>query len=139
MRHSNVVSRLIECLTVVKMDDSAKLNAVISDWVDPKLIWKEVDFHRKFFSVDTVFDGGFTLAPLIRDTWTVDDFCTGWHPKLADSLRQLRNGVVHAREGRMARSIAPTASNSRLLWPWAHVAMAVADQIMLSFGDVDHA
>ena len=114
-----------------KASDEAKLVALVQQTVDPSYIWFDIEPRVEFFSQATDFEGGLSLPALIKQGWTGDDFRTAWIPKLPDTLRRLRNGLVHAREQRQSKCVMPSRSNQALMVPWAAVAMAAANQVVL--------
>lgn len=123
--------RLLDLLAEQKMSDEQKITEVVRRSVELQKIWTVVDSWSEFFCSDQTFEGGFTVSALIRQGWTLEDFQASWSPKLPDLLRQIRNALVHAREQRLTRSISPTASNRHLLRPYADLALAVANEVVL--------
>jgi hypothetical protein len=113
------------------MEDEAKLNAVINQVVDPADLWKDIEVEREFFSADVEFEGGFTVPALLKKDWKLEDFKSAWHPKFADSLRKIRNALVHAREARQAKGIAPTGANLAKLRPWTRAVANAATQAII--------
>ncbi|MGB8128274.1 MAG: hypothetical protein WCG81_00620 [Candidatus Angelobacter sp.] len=130
-RIAEAVRAIVESVTESRMDDEAKLPIVIKQLTCVDDLWKEIAPRQDFFSRELIFDGGFSLPPLIKADWTVEDFKTAWIPKYPDSLRKIRNALVHAREARMAKSIAPTLANMTKLRPWAALIAATAMQVVL--------
>lgn len=130
-RTAEASRQLLEVLAEDKTNDEAKLVAVVQQAADPAAVWAEIAPRTEFFSRPTDFEGGFSLPALIKKEWTLDDFIAAWHPKLPDSMRKLRNGIVHAREQRQARCVMPTRTNQGLMKPWAAIALAVANQVIL--------
>jgi hypothetical protein len=114
-----------------KMSDEAKIVAIINQMVDPKEIWKELEPYKDYFSVDLVFDGGFSLPALVKADWEEGDFLAAWTPKFPDALRKIRNALVHAREMRMVNVISPTKANYDRLRPWIAPLSLAAMQVML--------
>jgi len=113
------------------MSDEAKIIALIDRVSDPQEIWNEIEPHIKLFSTETQFDGGFHLAPLVKAEWKKEDFIAAWMPKLPDSLRKIRNALVHSREARMVNVIAPTRMNYITLRPWIEPLRLIAYHTML--------
>jgi len=102
---------ILESLIEDRMSDEAKIVAIMKQVVDSKELWKEIEPNKDFFSQKVQFDGGLTIDPLLKEGWGVDDFTAAWTPKFPDTLRRIRNALVHSREARMIRVIAPTHSN----------------------------
>ena len=121
---------LLDRIVEDRLGDDAKIQAVIEESVEPRILWYEIETQMEVFTVPTTFEGGFTLPPLVKEGWTVEDFKTAWIPKVPDQLRKLRNALVHSREQRMAACIAPTPGNHILLKPWASLATAISMQVI---------
>lgn len=133
---ADLVSRqIMELLVDERQSDEAKLVSVIQQAVEPGRVWPLIEQRADFFAKETSFDGGFSVGPLIKEGWKPDDFRSAWIPKVPDALRRLRNGLVHAREQRAARAIAPSRRNERLLKAWAVLMQTVAAEVMV-FGDI---
>jgi hypothetical protein len=130
-RLGDAVRRIMDVMTEGRLEDEAKFNAVIKQVVDPSGLWPDIEAERDFFSSDVAFEGGFTVSALLRKEWTLDDFRAAWHPKFADSIRKIRNALVHAREARQAKGIAPTPANLENLRPWTRAIANAAVQMML--------
>jgi len=123
--------RMLDILAEYRTDDESKISLVINQFVDPAQIWPTVEANREFFSQESIFEGGFTLQPLIKKEWSLDDFKTAWYPKLPDSLKKLRNCLVHSREQRSSCSVTPSKKNFRIVRPWAYVMEAISGQIVV--------
>ena len=89
-----------------------------------------VSAHRDFFSEPTEFDGGFTAEALIRPGWEYEDFANIWLPTLPNTLRKIRNCLVHARERRMVSTIVASKANQKRLQPWQMVIEIIAGQVI---------
>lgn len=126
--------RILDTLVDERTSEEAKITLVVQQSVDPAVLWAEIEAAAEFFAEATEFDGGFSVPPLIKKGWGLDDFRTAWIPKLPDTFRRLRNALLHAREQRLAKCIAPTVRNSDLLRPWSNLISIVSSQIIL-FGD----
>lgn len=125
--------RILDTLVDERTSEEAKITSVIQQTVEPSLLWAEIA-GSAFFSKPTDFDGGFSLPALIKEQWTLEDFKMSWIPKLPDAFRKLRNALLHAREQRLAKCIAPTLHNADLLRHWSNLIAVVSSQIIL-FGD----
>jgi hypothetical protein len=119
---------IFDAVTESKIDDDAKMQAIIRQLVPPDALWAQVEPELDFFSAETRFEGGFSLQAWLKRDWTVEDFNVGWMPSFHYTIRNLRNALVHAREARMSRSIAPTEENYLKLVPWAHLVRIAASE-----------
>ena len=126
------LQRIQDVLTDEKMQDAAKIAAAITDCCDPGVVWREIEPIREHLERETVFDGGFTVKPIICDTSDANSFTTSGFDKLGTTLRSIRNALVHAREQRMANVIGPSARNHRLLRPFLRPLSTIAQQLVFS-------
>lgn len=133
-RISDAAKQILDAVVDYRVDDETKLVTVVRQIVDPAVLWSEIEANRDFFSRDLEFEGGFILTALVRPGWSLEDFKAAWIPKFPDSLRWLRNGLVHAREARVAKTIMHTRGNYLQLRPWASLASLAASQVMV-FGE----
>lgn len=138
LRQPNILSSMDTCLAQVvdeivdyKLSDEAKLTAVIKRTVNPDKVWAVIEQYKSAFVEPQQFDGGLTIESFIKDSWTADDFSNIWIPKLPDKLRQIRNALVHSRESRMGKVIAPTTANSARIMPWVKVVEEIACQVAI--------
>lgn len=123
--------QILDIMVEEKASDESKFNTVIQESVEPQMVWNEIQSKLRFFSVPTEFDGGCSIPALVAENWTLDIFKSSWLPKLPDSLRKLRNGLVHSRELRQAKCVLPTSHNLHLLRPWAALMSVIANQIIV--------
>ncbi len=61
----SVLVEVIEHFKESKIWDGGKMDQLLRDVVDPKLLWREIEKNRDYFLKQTDFDGGFSLKPLI--------------------------------------------------------------------------
>jgi hypothetical protein len=134
VRADEASRQILDALVEERTTEEAKIASVVQQAVDPAAVWAEIESKADFFADPTEFEGGFTLPALIKKGWGLDDFKHAWIPKLPDSFRKLRNALLHAREQRLARCIAPTALNNHLLRPWNGLISVASSQIIL-FGN----
>jgi hypothetical protein len=134
VRAEEASHRILDALVDERTPEEAKITSVVQQAVDPAALWAEIALNEAFFSEPTEFEGGFVLPALIKKGWAIEDFRAAWIPKLPDSFRKLRNALLHAREQRLSKCIAPTACNSVLLRPWSLLISIASSQIIL-FGD----
>lgn len=130
-RVEQVARTVLEAVTEDRMEEARKVQVVLERHVRPEKLWEMIQPNASYFSEAITFEGGLKLQPLIKREWGLDDFKTAWSPKFADSLRMIRNGLVHAREKRMSGIIAPTSSNHALLRPWLAPLMVAAVELMI--------
>jgi hypothetical protein len=133
-RIPEVAHQLLDAVVEDRTSEDAKMTSLFQQVIDPAHIWPEIQARADFFSQPTDFEGGLSLSPLIKPGWDLEDFRTAWVPKLPDTLRKLRNALVHAREQRMSKCVAPTLANRRLLMPWAILAVAISSELLV-YGD----
>lgn len=131
-RPSVASTQILNAVVDSKMTDEQKIQAVIKELVDPEAVWKEIEPHLSYFSMETQFDGGLTIPPLVKSNWTFQDFKIMWAPHFSEALTKLRNALVHARERRMVGVIAPTKANSNRIRPWLGPITMAAMQAMVN-------
>lgn len=125
--------RLQDILTDEKMQDAAKMSAVVTDCVDASIIWKEIEPLRSSFQQEIIFDGGYVVKPCIAASTDLDGFRASGLEKLVTTLRNIRNALVHAREQRMANVITPTRQNHQKLLPFTRPLGLIAQALIVSF------
>jgi hypothetical protein len=130
-RLSESTREILDAVSEDRRHEVEKFQTVIQDLVDPQLVWKEIEPSADLFSEDIEFDGGFTLPALLNKGWSLSDFERAWIPKFPDSLRRIRNALVHARESKMVGVLAPTRTNNLRLVPWLAPLSACSSQVML--------
>ena len=125
------ISRIIETTESTRQDDESKINKTIKDACCLDTIWKELQQNKSYFLEEQSFDGGFIQGPLIFENTTFEEFCGMCYPKIPDSLRHIRNALVHGREKRAGYVISPTQRNNLLLNPWRDIVRRIAEQVIL--------
>jgi hypothetical protein len=130
-RLGDLAREILDAVAEDRMQDEAKIVAVMNKYVDPEAVWAEIEPNREYFANPIQFDGGFSLPALILPSWTSRDFAAMWTPKLPDALRKIRNALVHARESRVAGSIGPTRANLARLLPWIDPLSRISMQVMI--------
>lgn len=133
-RAEEVSRQILDALVEERTSDESKIASVIQRAVDPAALWAEVKGKGGFFSRTIEFDGGFTIPALVREGWSLEDFKGAWFPKVPDSFRKIRNALLHAREQRLSKCIAPTARNTGLLRYWSSLISIASSQIILFGG-----
>ena len=131
-RIDDLARRVLDVVADYRSEDAAKLTAVIKLCTEPEQVWPIFEQDENFFCQRLSFEGGFSLDPLLREGWTLEDFRTGGFPRLADSYRKLRNALAHGR--RAADVIQPTVGNARLLEPWIEALRITASNLILFEG-----
>jgi len=126
--------QILDALVEERTAEEAKIASVVQQAVDPAALWEEIAGKEVFFSEPVEFDGGFAVPALIKKGWSLEDFKGAWLPKVPDSFRKLRNALLHAREQRLSKCIAPTTRNAALLRPWSSLISIASSQIIL-FGN----
>lgn len=111
-----------------KWDDVAKFTAVVTDVVDSKLIWKEINRNIGAFTQETRFEGGFVLPRLLAPGCREEDLSMHQFGRV---LRDIRNALAHGKDQKSAAVIAPTTRTFEQLTPWAAVASVAAGEIIL--------
>lgn len=124
--------RIQDILTDEKMQNDAKIVAVVNDCVDPAIVWREIEPLRKFFEEEIQFDGGYVVKPCIAASTDLDGFKTSGLDKLVTTLRNIRNALVHARDHRMSNVITPTRQNHRKLMPFTRPLGCIAQALVIS-------
>ena len=131
VRADEASRQILDILVEERAPEEAKITSVVQQAVDPAVLWPEITAQEAFFSEPTEFEGGFALPALIKRGWSMEDFRAAWIPKLPDSFRKLRNALLHAREQRLSKCIAPTARNGDLVRPWSVLVSIASSQIIL--------
>lgn len=126
-----LVDSMLDASMSSKMYDTQKVEHLLRKAVDPKIVWAEVERNIDLFSVSTIFDNGFEIRPLTKAGWSDSDFAMGWPAQFAKTLREIRNGLSHAKENRMEKGIPPTKENLRKLQAWTTLVSVAATEAML--------
>lgn len=126
-----LTSDVIAVFSQKTMDDIAKMDALVSETVQPDLIWREVRKSAEYFTKSHTFDGGFTVKPLISEGCTFESFCTTFPGHLLKSVRELRNGIAHGKEAKSSATILPSLPNKAKIQPWLNVIEMLAGEVIL--------
>lgn len=126
------VSELLTVLSDLQHSDDAKMCRVIDDYCDPRILWREIENDRVFFSSPVEFEGGFQLLALVADDTSIDTWRTMWMPKTFHQLTKIRNCLVHGRERRQSQVILPSPTNTRLIERYLPLIRRIAEQIALA-------
>jgi len=131
-RTEEAAREIVEIVAADKLqDETARLIQVCKEFVNPDHIWTQIEPNVPYFSHGVQFDGGLTLEPLLKTGATREAFGKAWLNVFPQSIRRIRNALVHGREQRVV--VAPTQSNYERLRPWLGP-LAVAAQEVLLFG-----
>ena len=84
------------------------------------------------FDRETVFDGGFTLRPLVaKSTGGEHEFLNSGIERVAATIRDIRNALSHGREQKSRDVILPTSGNFEKLRPWVALVQVAAQEVMV--------
>lgn len=128
------ITKLLDAMGDIRQSDEAKLNKIVEIRCSPEIVWKELQQNLPYFSKRQVFEGGFVVEPFISEDMTLESFSTMWVPKMPDTLRKIRNALVHGRENRLGASISPTEANEIKIRPWVPVIRRIAQQVIIFGG-----
>lgn len=124
-------NQVIAAVRTSKIDDYQKIEHLVLQSVDPKLVWNEIKLNTAFFSKRIVFDGGFELLPLIAGKDSEKEFLNSGIKNFCNVTRKIRNALSHGKEDRSATVITPTSSNYEKLRPWASLMKLAAGEVMV--------
>lgn len=130
----SVDSAIEEILTAfdgARADEVPRFNALIASSVNPDIVWREIENNKEMFSKKHVFDGGFTLMPIISKEESAKTFKSGGLTKFADAIRRIRNVLVHGRDQSTATAITPTPRNMKFLSAWVNAIAATAGEVVV--------
>jgi hypothetical protein len=126
--------RIIEYVSEFKMHDNIKIDMVLRETVDTRVIWQEIALNIDFFSKKCEFDGGFSVDALVKADWKAEDFAVSGISSLSGTLRQIRNALSHAKDQRSMTVITPTRENMEKLQTWVPLASVAAGQLLVYGG-----
>jgi hypothetical protein len=128
---SVLTERLISALNESKLDEYAQFNSIIKDTVDAKKLWREMSQNIDAFCAETIFDGGFRLAPLVAANCSEDQFIVRGVETFAKSIKDIRNALSHGRDKKSTFVITATQRNLNLLRPWLNLIELAAGEVLL--------
>ena len=129
------IPRILETISVgVRQEEGTKTESIVKAACSLESLWEEIQRNMSYFSTRQEFDGGFIVEPIIGGSCTKDLFCENWNPGITNTLRFIRNALVHGREKRFINVIAPTEHNDLLIRPWTSIARCIAEQVIV-FGN----
>lgn len=130
-RVDQAIEDIIAAFDGSKVDEVPRFNALITATVNPDIVWREIETNKDIFAKKLVFDGGFTLNPLVSKDETAKTFHASGLVKFADSIRRIRNVLVHGRDQSTATAITPTPRNMKFLAAWENAIAAAAGEVVL--------
>jgi hypothetical protein len=128
---SSVTERVVEAMQKAKLEDNAKLQALLEDTVSPKFLWREIVENVTSLTNVTSFDGGFEIKALVPPGMTEDQFENNGVKTFADAIRKIRNALAHGKDLKTAGVILPTVMNLARLKPWTSLISVAAGEVIL--------
>jgi len=125
------IERVVEIVSMNKLDDIPRFKSIVRKAVDNKLIWREMTANKQYFSRDIKFDGGFTIKSPLHDTETEENFCSRGLDTMCDTLRDIRNALSHGRDLKTGSVLTPTPRNLDKLRPWVHLIGTAAGEVVI--------
>ncbi|WP_149530670.1 hypothetical protein [Tardiphaga sp. P9-11] len=126
-----VIENLITATAANRQEESQRMDLLLKDTVDAKLLWREIQNNLENYSSPTNFEGGFVLQSLITSKHTEEQFCQQGISTFANRIREVRNALSHGRDVKTAAVIAPTHRNFTLLQPWVDLICVAAGEAIL--------
>ena len=130
--HEDKISHLLSVLCDMQQNHDARMQKVVEDFVDPGIVWHEIDNDKEFFSQEVRFDGDLVLPALVSSDITENTWRAMWMPKTFHQLAKIRHCLVHGRERRESQVIPPTRTNARHTARYLPVIRRIAEQIALA-------
>lgn len=127
--------KLMSAFQMSKLDEYAKFSQLLTDVIDPKILWAAIKENVPAFSKDIKFDGGFVLKAIIAPSAKEATFLPKGVETFTKAIRDIRNALSHGRDFKSASVIMPTQRNLNALRPWSHLIAVAAGQVVL-FKDV---
>lgn len=133
------VNNIIKIITeesreYINMDkDSIRLEHAITNLCDYKDIKREIQTNLNYFLKPVVFDGGYTIGPLLNNTQDIDNPSPQIMASVKNNIEKIRNVLVHLRESRESKVILPTKRNHKLLRPYLYLIKRIAEQLAIHF------
>lgn len=110
-------------------NDTNRLEKVILTYCPYDNIKSEIAANQEYFRKECKFDGGFKLKPLLSNNENIDQPSKDIMKTVKTHIENLRNVLVHVRESRESRSIAPTNKNTDLLKPYLYLIQRIAEEV----------
>jgi hypothetical protein len=130
---AGIIDELLEVSLDSKIHDGQKIMMLLKKTVDPELIWREIKRNIDFFERPTEFEGGYSTISIAKKDWSAKDFEKTWPTTFANTIRDIRNALSHAKEQRMSNVIAPTNANLVKLQNWGTlISIAASEAVVYS-------
>jgi hypothetical protein len=125
------VEKILFALQKSKMDDYARIEAMIRETVDVEMLWAAIHRNLDSFCSDAKFDGGFVLSAMVSSNTKLDQFRPGGITLFTGKIREIRNALSHGKDQKTAGVITPTKHNFTLLDPWVYLISIATGEIIL--------
>lgn len=123
--------KVIHAVRGSSVQDYHKMEHVMCECVDAKMLWEIVEANIEAFSAEQLFDGGLQIKPLVKSVQSKDEFTNSGVRNVCNTARLIRNALSHGKESRSAAVIAPTKDNYERLRPWAALMRRAAGEVIV--------
>ncbi len=114
-------------------DDKQKLEKLVLDYCEYEDIRLEIKCNHAYFSQDIIFDGGFKIPALIKNSDEADNPSKDIMKNIVDKIDKIRNVLVHIRESRENKVILPTKNNNHQLIPYLYLIRRISEIIAIKY------
>lgn len=111
--------------------DTDRIKSFVEETVDADRVWAVLEMNRKEFSMNTDFDGGYSVKAVLNDSTTLDSWRKSGPISLVDRLRAVRNCLAHGQDEGTKGVIHSTQRNKIGLMPWVNLIETFAAEAML--------
>jgi hypothetical protein len=125
------IEQILIALQKSRMDDYARIEAMIRETVEVDLLWGAIHRNSDSFSRETTFDGGFVLSTMVSSNTKLEQFRPGGITMFCGKIREIRNALSHGKDQKTAGVIAPTKHNFSLLEPWNYLISIATGELIL--------
>lgn len=122
---------VIAVIQSTNIDSASRIEALLRDVITEDALWTEISRNSSAFEQAVVFEGGFTLEPLVKGAKDAKSFGQQGIASFAKRLRDIRNALAHGRDQKSTLPLAPTRNNFERLQPWASIIGYVASEIIV--------
>ncbi len=126
-----LTEQMLADLTQDQLDTHQKMDGLLARCVEPRLVWREMEKNRDYFSTLQTFDGGFTIEATLSKDATEKTFSSTFVTTFGAKIRSIRNAIAHGKEQRSLASIVPTTSNFSKLEPWVSAIAVASREVMI--------
>jgi len=126
----SLVDEIVSISLTKSGDDVSKMLNLLRDTITADVLWREIEQNSGAFCKQVIFDGGFSLGPLISENTTYESFCPNGIDQFARHARAIRNHLSHGLDRTTRSSIIPTVENNSRLVPWVSAISVVAGEVM---------